>query len=130
MSDRSRLRDAIRIGGVGALYAVGYSLLDISFGEISVPWPETWRVGVAQPYVAAGLSLVVFAWLWHRGHGWAEVPILCWASMTILAGGAWADRQGVAVFDTIFVAVALALGLMWAGGAYLGVFRHHRRRDG
>jgi hypothetical protein len=126
-----RFRDFLWLAGGGVAFAVAYSFFDIGFGDATIRWPNTWRVGVAQPYVVSGLVLVVLSWLWYRGNAWAEVGILAWAPLALLAGAFWAEHVGANTVDVYFVGLVLVMGVVWAWAARRTIFmRHTRKRDG
>lgn len=77
---------------------------------------EAWTLGVAQPYVASGVLLVVLAALLRTGTTWVRWPIVAWCPVTILGGMTWAYSRGVGVFNGIeffVVGVPLMIGWVW-----------------
>lgn len=116
MAPRRPDRDWLVLGVLGLVVALGYGFLGIDLGGPALSSKEAWDHGVAQPYVASGLLLVVLAVLLRNGSTWVRWPILFWCPLTIIGGMAWASSSGVGKFDPIeffVVAVPIMLGWLW-----------------
>ena len=90
---------------IGFFYAVGYSVLDIDFGQGPISSAQAWNQGVAQPYVLAGVVLILLSTLYYRGQTWVRWPIMLWYPLTVTGGAVWASWAGAATFDVFQLAV-------------------------
>jgi hypothetical protein len=109
-------RDWLAFVLLGVAIALGYGLLGIDVGGPSLSSQEAWARGVAQPYVASGVLLVVLAALLRTGSKWVRWLIVVWLPLTILGGMSWAHSRGVGVFNAMeffLVGVPLMIGWVW-----------------
>ena len=107
-------RDWLVFGVLGVAIALGYGFLGIDLGGPALSSEDAWARGIAQPYVASGVLLVVLAVLLRRGSRWVRWPIIVWCPVTIVGGMAWAASRGVGVFNpTEFFVVGVPLMIAW-----------------
>ena len=116
MTSNSGKRNTFVLIALGLAFALGYGLLPISFGEISLPSSEAWSRGVAQPYVMSGVVLILLALWLRRGPMWVRWAILFWCPVTIIGAAAWAALRGVGSFDIIFLIAAAGIVAIWFWG--------------
>ena len=116
MTSNSRKRNSIVLVVLGIAFALGYGLLPISFGEVSLSSSEAWSRGIAQPYVIAGVVLIFLALRLTPGRTWVRWAILFWCPVTIIGAAAWAALRGVGSFDIIFLIAAAGIVAIWFWG--------------
>ena len=114
-------------GLLGIVVVFGYGFLGIE----SLSSAEAWARGVAQPYVGAGVVLLILALLLRSGSTWVRWFIVAWCPITITGGYMWTIARGVVKFDSVefFVAaVPIMIGWVWFVGRMLFV-RGERRSN-
>ena len=116
MASNSAKRNSSFFIALGIVFALGYGLLPISFGEISLSSSEAWSRGVAQPYVISGVVLAVLALCLLQGQVWVRWVILVWCPFTIVGASAWAAYRGVGSFDLFFLIAAGGIVAIWSWG--------------
>lgn len=120
-------RAGLGLGVLGLITAAAYGLLPINFDAQPLSTTEAWERGVAQPYVASGLALIVLAFFLFRGASWPRWPILLWCPITIIGGMAWAVSRGVAMSNPAeFAVLGLPILLIWLWGIHHMLFKAER----
>ena len=125
---RSKIH-SLALGCFGLLFAAGYSLMDIDFGGMQLSSAEAWSRGVAQPFVGAGLLLVVFSVFLYRGFVWSKWVIILWRPVTIAGGMTWALSRGVGTFNGFeFALLGLPVLVIWVV-ATAWIFRRNTQQS-
>ena len=116
MTSSSEKRNSFVFIALGLVFVLGFGLLPISFGDISLSSSEAWSRGVAQPYVMSGVMLILLALRLPRGPVWVRWAILFWCPLTIVGASAWASFRGVGSTDFIFLTAAGGIVAIWFWG--------------
>lgn len=123
-------RDSALIGIFGLAFAVGYGMLGIDFGGVTLSSNEAWSKGVAQPYVAAGLLLAAFSVPLHQGATWVKWAIILWCPITLVGGMSWALSRGVGTFDIYeFVLIGFPISAIWFGSIFSMLFGRNSQKN-
>jgi hypothetical protein len=125
MTAERSTRDWLAFGLLGVAFAFGYGLLGVSLDGQSLSGPEAWALGVTQPYVVAGVLLVVLALFLRAGAAWARWLIVAWCPVNIVGGMAWVHFRGFGVFDPVeFLVLGVPLMIGWVWAVWRTLFVH------
>lgn len=121
-------KNSIALVALGFVFTLGYGLLPIDIGETTLSSVEAWSRGVAQPYVIAGVILMVLALLLSQGKDWVRWAILFWCPVTIVGSAGWAAFRGLNSFDLSFLVAASGIVAIWFWGVIRMLFAGTNKR--